>query len=336
MGYLRDGRYTTEAFEMNDSTGRFVRDPATIRDVVTSDGTTPFPAASGGRYRLYAGQGCPWAHRTLIYHALKRLDGIVDVRLVDPFMGREGWCFSTPDQTSSDPVVSARQLHEVYSVFAPTYRYDSRDNPFDTTRGNRATLSLAYSGGPLGGTINQFKPVLNLSHFRRLSRNGSVSANFEGGYILPHNDSDCTHYFAEIDATDDNPGNDTLCIPQSERFYVGGYQSVRGFDSYSIGPTERLNGRDVVVGGYSYSVFNLEYVHKINDPLRLVLFADAGNAYGYKETWDFADLRYSAGVEMRIFLPVFQFPLRFIYAFNPDPQPGDQFDSFSFSIGNTY
>ena len=131
-------------------------------------------------------------------------------------------------------------------------------------------------------------------------------------------------------------GNDTLCIPQSERFYVGGYQSVRGFDSYSIGPTERLNGRDVVVGGYSYSVFNLEYVHKINDPLRLVLFADAGNAYGYKETWDFADLRYSAGVEMRIFLPVFQFPLRFIYAFNPDPQPGDQFDSFSFSIGNTY
>jgi len=39
---------------------------------------------------------------------------------------------------------------------------------------------------------------------------------------------------------------------------------------------------------------------------------------------------------MRVFLPVFQFPLRFIYAINPRPQKGDQFEGFQFTIGNTY
>ena len=37
-----------------------------------------------------------------------------------------------------------------------------------------------------------------------------------------------------------------------------------------------------------------------------------------------------------IFLPVFQFPIRFIYAFNPHKQTGDKFNSFQFPIGNTY
>jgi outer membrane protein assembly factor BamA len=97
-----------------------------------------------------------------------------------------------------------------------------------------------------------------------------------------------------------------------------------------------VNGIVSVVGGYSYGVFNLEYVYKVNDPLRLVLFADAGQAYGYKEDFDLGKLRYSTGAELRIFLPVFQFPLRFIYAYNVDPKPLDQFETFQFSIGNTF
>jgi len=83
-------------------------------------------------------------------------------------------------------------------------------------------------------------------------------------------------------------------------------------------------------------VFNVEYVYRVNDPLRLVMFADAGQAFDYNEDFDVAKLRYSAGAELRIFLPVFQFPLRFIYAFNPDKQEGDDFQTFQFSIGNTF
>jgi outer membrane protein insertion porin family len=241
-----------------------------------------------------------------------------------------------PDPNGNVPLPRITDTEFTTSIFAPTYRFDSRDNPFDTTRGTRASVSLGYSGGVLGGTIDEFKPILNYSHFRRINRRSSVSFNVEAGQIFPQDSSNCVHFFNELDASDDIDTNDRLCIPQSERFYVGGYQSLRGFDSYSVGPKEEFNGVDRVVGGYKYNVFNLEYVYRINDPLRLVLFADAGNAYGYKADWDIADLRYSFGAELRIFLPVFQFPLRFIYAANPDPQPDDDFDSFSFSVGNTF
>ena len=67
-----------------------------------------------------------------------------------------------------------------------------------------------------------------------------------------------------------------------------------------------------------------------------MFFADGGWAYGYNDKVDPKSLRYSTGAELRIFLPVFQFPIRFIYAINPAPKPGDQFKTFNFTIGNTY
>ena len=86
--------------------------------------------------------------------------------------------------------------------------------------------------------------------------------------------------------------------------------------------------------------YNFEYIYRVNDPIRLVLFADAGKAYGYQESIDFGKLRYSAGAELRLFLPVFQFPLRFIYAINvrpeKDPLKEDEFEGFQFTIGNTF
>jgi len=91
-----------------------------------------------------------------------------------------------------------------------------------------------------------------------------------------------------------------------------------------------------VVGGSLYAVATLEDVYKVKYPFRFGLWADAGQAYGYKESFDVSKLRYSTGAELRIFLPVFQFPLRFIYAYNISPKPLDQFETFQFSIGNTF
>jgi len=172
---------------------------------------------------------------------------------------------------------------------------------------------------------NPSKGVLNNARYR-----ASLSFNSELGYIYPTNDN-CANYFKDLDDYDNK-----LCVPRSERFFVGGEQSVRGFDAYSIGPKESVNGIVSNVGGYSYGVFNFEYVYKVNDPLRFVLFADAGQAYGYKESFDLSKLRYSTGAELRIFLPVFQFPLRFIYAYNVSPKALDRFETFQFSIGNTF
>lgn len=239
----------------------------------------------------------------------------------------------TPDPNGNIPVPSITDLKFTTSSLVPSYRYDSRDNPYDTTRGARLNVSLAYTGGPLGGTIEMFKPSVGMTKFFRLSRKSAVSFNAEGGYILPFgDDADCAYSY------DDLSKNTTeLCIPPAERFLVGGESSVRGFRYGTLGPYENYpNYGPRPAGGYKFHTYNFEYVYRVNDPLRLVLFADAGKAYGYREDFDFSKLRYSFGAEMRVFLPVFQFPLRFIYAINPSEELDDDFEGFQFTIGNTF
>ncbi len=238
----------------------------------------------------------------------------------------------TPDREGNIPPPLIRDTEYSTSAVVPSYRFDSRDNPYDTFRGAKASVAVSYSGGPLGGTISLIKPTASYALFHPLTRKSTVSFNIEAGQIFPQT-SDCANRFTDLSKYDN-----ILCVPRSERFFVGGEYSVRGFHSYSLGPREDIygTGNGTLVGGYKYATLNTEYVYKINDPLRFVLFADAGQAYGYKEDWDLSKMRYSAGAELRIFLPVFQFPLRFIYAKNIDPQPNDLFDTFQFSIGNTF
>ena len=92
-------------------------------------------------------------------------------------------------------------------------------------------------------------------------------------------------------------------------------------------------------GGYSHLTTNFEYIYRVNDPIRLVAWADVGRAFGYKETFDVKQLRYTFGGELRLFLPVFQFPVRFIYAINPNAQDTliqEKKRVFRFSIGRTF
>ena len=111
---------------------------------------------------------------------------------------------------------------------------------------------------------------------------------------------------------------------------------MRGFVFGTLSPKETYLGVTNPGGGYKQVVLNSEYVIKVNDPMRVVFFGDAGYGYGYRESLDLTKLRFSTGMELRLFLPVFQFPIRFIYAINPRSHPGDKFDGFQFTIGNTY
>ena len=65
-------------------------------------------------------------------------------------------------------------------------------------------------------------------------------------------------------------------------------------------------------------------------------FFDAGNTYVDAQGWDLQLWRRSTGLEMRIFLPIFQAPIRFIYGINLDPYPDEDSSDFSFSIGTTF
>ena len=235
-----------------------------------------------------------------------------------------------PDVNGNVPIADISDFTYSQSSIGPSYNFDSRDNPFDTTRGGRFSLSVTYSGGPLGGSIHSVRPTLGMTKFFRLSRRSAVSFNSDLGYMLPLN-KNCSNTLDEQQVS-----GKELCIPKGQRFFVGGEYSVRGFEYGTLGPNETFNGQTVIAGGYKQAVFNAEYIFRVNDPLRLVWFADSGWGWGYHNKVRPSDLRYSTGAELRIFLPVFQFPIRFIYAIDPLRKPGDKFQSFQFTIGNTY
>lgn len=113
MGLLIEGRWHDQWYDTKSTGGAFVRQPSSFRNRITADGSSRFPAEPG-RYHLYVSLACPWAHRTLIFRKLKKLDDVLSVSVVDPIMGKDGWRFSDGDGPLSDAVNGARFLREIY------------------------------------------------------------------------------------------------------------------------------------------------------------------------------------------------------------------------------
>ena len=120
MGYLEQGVWHKEWAGRHDARGNFLRQESRFRGRVTRDGSSGF-RAEPGRYHLYVSLACPWAHRTLIFRALKGLDSAISVSIVDPLMLEDGWAFSEFPGCVPDTVNGARYLREVYTKADPRY-----------------------------------------------------------------------------------------------------------------------------------------------------------------------------------------------------------------------
>ncbi len=125
MGQLVDGEWVRNPIAPTDDEGAFRRAPSSFRNWITPDGA-PGPsgeggfAAESGRYHLYVSYACPWAHRALIFRALKGLAPHITVDVVHPDMLEDGWSLSDdwPGATG-DSLHGARQLYEVYQRADP-------------------------------------------------------------------------------------------------------------------------------------------------------------------------------------------------------------------------
>ncbi len=98
MGLLVDGKWQDKWYDTKSSGGKFERSAAQFRNWVTADGTAGPSGQAGfkaesGRYHLYVSYACPWAHRTLIYRALKDLSDHITISVVHPEMLSDGWTF---------------------------------------------------------------------------------------------------------------------------------------------------------------------------------------------------------------------------------------------------
>lgn len=223
----------------------------------------------------------------------------------------------------------------IRSEVSPMVSYNSTNDYFNPSRGSSFNFSTAISG--LGGDFKMIRPALEFRHFiadKWLSGGRNVFAfNVQAQYIQSYSGS---------------------TIPFFERFYIGGENTIRGFDIRSISPiavtsTPQFDSRGnpiidpktglpavtysqpFTVGGDTYGVFNFEYRIPIVGPLSVAAFYDLGmvrvsrkSSLGTFNTTrvDIVGasndkLRSSTGAEVQFILPVVSAPFRLIFAFNP-------------------
>jgi putative glutathione S-transferase len=126
MGLLVDGTWQEKWYETESQKGRFVRAESQFRNWVTADGGAGPTGEAGfkaepGRYHLYVSYACPWAHRTLIFRALKGLEAMIPVSVVHWHMGARGWTFEPGPGVIPDPIHHAATLADVYTAADPKY-----------------------------------------------------------------------------------------------------------------------------------------------------------------------------------------------------------------------
>jgi putative glutathione S-transferase len=126
MGLLIDGVWQDRWYDTKQSGGRFIRSESQYRNWITPDGEAGPTGIGGfkaeaGRYHLYVSLACPWAHRTLIFRAIKGLEGMVSVSVVHWLMGEEGWTFQEGPSVIPDTINGATRLYEIYAKANPRY-----------------------------------------------------------------------------------------------------------------------------------------------------------------------------------------------------------------------
>ena len=222
------------------------------------------------------------------------------------------------------------------SEVIPTLTYNSTDAYFNATRGSNLQFSTTVSGGILGGDLNMILPSFQFRHFFRdkwLSHGRNVFAlNFQGQYVQSYGKSS---------------------VPFFDRFFIGGENTIRGFDIRSISPLAISSspqydskGNPIIdlktglpkivqsiipVGGDTVGILNFEYRMPIAGPLTVAAFYDAGLArvsrkikFGAFGTGSIDvihstnnAIRSSTGMEVQFVLPVVSAPFRLIFSYNP-------------------
>ncbi len=117
--------------QSKDGEGRFIRQTSSFRHWITPDGSAGPTGDAGfkaepGRYHLYVAYICPWASRTLMVRALKGLQEMISVSVVNPVLTDQGWQFAVDDSSqfpgsSADPLHNSRYMHELYSRADPSF-----------------------------------------------------------------------------------------------------------------------------------------------------------------------------------------------------------------------
>lgn len=192
-----------------------------------------------------------------------------------------------------------------------TLKRDTRDLVFNTNKGTLSSASVEYAGGPLGGDTYFTKYILSSGWYFPLFWDTTFFANGKWGLVSQ------------------NSGGK---LPLYEKFYLGGINSLRGYKTFSVSPTDPATGDKI--GGDQMIQFNFEYIFPLVQKagIKGLFFLDMGNSY--PSNIDLSDMRKSVGVGVRWYSPMG--PLRLEWGYNIDRLPGDDTNNWEFSIGTFF
>ena len=227
------------------------------------------------------------------------------------------------DQTTSTGVAPASQgdasllgrvgrRHE--SGIGTSWVRNTVDGPFQSRNGSRYTLGLQFVGGPLGGSVDYYRPTLEAVFYRPLGRRMAAGLRGQVGYV--------------------GAFGDTAEVPYYQRYFLGGETQIRGYNVRSVAPYDSKTKTSI--GGDKFLLMNAEYYFDVLGPARLLLFFDAGQAYPAGQGFYWKTMSTSAGVELRFLMPVLNVPFRLIYALNPNRDFYQPAHAFKFAVGTTF
>ncbi len=206
------------------------------------------------------------------------------------------------------------------SAVSMTLGYDTRDNRIFPRKGIYTSVTNQFSGTALGGDNSFYRVDAQARYYQPLVGGLGTKLYLKTGYIK----------------TLESGG----VVPLFDRFLLGGPNSLRGFNIWTVGPSLRIpsspSGGDTrfVYGGNKMLQGNLELELPIYNPagFRAVAFVDVGNAFAEEQKISFTDLRANYGAGLRWISPLG--PLRFEWGFPINKRAGEPSVVFNFTIGD--
>lgn len=218
--------------------------------------------------------------------------------LFEKVVGYLGYKYYSDDISDVSAIASDyiqdQEGETITSAATLSFVRDTTDDFIFPSKGIKANLSITHAGGPLGGDAFYTQYGANLYTYFPLPLDVVFAAKGKIGYIQSYDEIKIKGETVEL-------------IPISNRYVLGGINSLRGFRY--VGPTD--GGTSDVVGGTHMAVFNFELVFPFikDSGMKIVAFYDAGNAWDDK--YDLSDLRQSYGAGIRWYSPIG--PLRLEY-----------------------
>ncbi len=213
-----------------------------------------------------------------------------------------------------------------------TITRNSIDSPLFPRKGSKNTITGELAGGPLPGTVDFYKFVGTSSWYFPITRNLVWNVSTQHGYLATFNDKDY--------------------IPFTEYFYMGGSGMsslptipLRGYDDRSLGSMLGASSTTStsLYAGKIYSKFTSELRYPLTMSQSVSIYAltflEAGDLWENRDAVNFSDLKKSAGLGLRLYLPIIgQIGLDYGYGFDAVksiPTKTKQGWSFMFSFGTT-